>query len=1028
MSTERTSARAGRLAPEMCDEEAAERWLAGRGGAEDRAAEETISFQDVLLAMTGISTSYALSLLPRSLKGTLMLSRRRTTGRTIGLWHADSLHIHWRAALLPALLDHLVIGTAVAQLLRFVGLAQPAVVVMGLACGPLAALWRLVRLSRPAVLVAAAPPLTAAWLDPAWWWLDAICYAIALTLIQAVHLHRSVIGKTWTAVGPVFGFIPWRARLSMVLRGRWSLFATALDLASNGRQACAPFVERLSAEGLPAECVPLLTMARAHVLFLRDEQSEALLAAREAVKEARNVGGTVLGWCLGDLSRFRLRNGEESAAAEARTEALGLLSPRRCRRHARRLWLEHVRGHLESAPLVELLGEIHAMRLIAVRTLDQRLLRETELWLAQLMVRVGNAEGARETLRATAHHSDARADIHETNEESVRRRLQAAFVLVETESTRDDARRDALAALAMLRAADRPLAAVAARLALARAQELDGDEEAALTQAVHALIAVHEARYRVGEARGRRLWERMQLTAYATALRLASRGSGADTATLVAEMLETARGEVLPRRLDASELDRHLALLDAVTATELEPTVGAGPSPGSRTDNLSALYELGLSPVRRPPAIAIGGRRLLPGTTGTDGVLDLDRALFALAGRCWYWSAITVKDRYYWAVRSPDGRWSYGDRSIGPASEAARADGELRAALPVRRPGESNAALRERVSAGPLSDPGSSAEDTSRGRPEAAAVPELALLSRVSRAFLPPPLATGLAESGPEPATLVVSLPAGLSHIPVAALPLIPGRDHRVVDSARVLHVPGWATVDHCLTRRPRTRGGPVPMRLAVLRPDAEDGVTGVFHPPPEARHIQKGPCTKSELSSVFRALHQDHGLLYLVGHVDPEPDNPYFGGLRVRPEAEGGAARVAMADMVPARTEAGPAEGPAFPVPSHVITVGCESLGLQPPPGTEAVRTGVTEWLGFGSALLLSGAEHVICTLYTVPETKQLNRAARCMARRVAQGVAPVDALREMQLTHLRRWRRTRRGHPFAWQSFAYSGVGGRS
>ncbi|MFF0446714.1 CHAT domain-containing protein [Streptomyces sp. NPDC004609] len=1168
------------LSAELRDDRAAAEWLARRGGPDDRAAEELILLLDVVLAARTVSLDDALALLPQVPEGSRALRRRRTTRRTIGLWAADSARIAWRRDLLPPVLHHLAMGLTAVAVFWLLGADAPALPFIGTACA-LAGRWPY---AVPLALVAVA-------LDPALWWSAGLCLGSAIAAHHSLDLTHQVIGRAWWATGPVFGFVPLRARLSLMARRRWSLFATGLDLAVSGYAGKAgPLLAAARAGGVPPVCEPLLAMAGAREQLHRDDPAGALLTAREATREARRHGGAVLGWCLAELSRVHRINGDDEAAAEAQDEALPLLRGRSRRRHARRLLLEIGERRLDTAPLSELLREVHRMRLTALRCRDHRLMRATEMRLVRLMLRVGNTAGARAALRAVAHGEDARVGVHDTPEEAVRHRLQAAFALVEEERTRDHGRRDAMAALAVLDARTRPLAAVAARLALARAQELDGDEDAALAQAVHSLVAVHEARYRVGEARGRRLWERMQLSVYATALRLAAQRRGPDAGALVAEIMETARGEVLPSRVDDSELGRRLALADAMSAGDLMGTggvtgaggplgaggrtrsagstggdepVGAGDVTGAgdpadaagrtgsadgrggggRTrgvghtgggepgragdpagatistgasgaaardraapDASAALFTLGLSPVRRPPAISVDGARRLPGDRSRDGLFALDRALLAVAGRCWYWSAVTVLDRYYWAVRSPDGVWSHGWAAMDAESAAVRADEDLREALPLPKDGESAAEVRQRIEAGALSGtreresrraadaasvtapargpesgrpggPGTRADSgptpagfppgypsgpppargsgggpgRSQGQGQGPAPGpspdpstqmtvtqelgrELELLSRVSAAFLPPVLAEGLARhTGTEPASLVVSLPAVLGHVPVAALPLAPGHDRRVVDVARVVHVPGWAVVDQCLRRLPgRTArpGTPVPLRLAVLSPDAADGTATALEPPAAARHTVCGPLTKTQLAYTLQTFDDTDGLLYLAGHIDTVPGNPYLSGLRVAPEPDGTAARVSMADMLHTPDErTSPGETvtpPPFPVPTHVLAVGCGSLGLQPPVHEGADRTSVSEWLGFGSALLLAGADHVVCTLYTVHPSRQLEAAVRTLTEGMSRGIPPADVLREMQLAQLRRWRHQRAGRPFVWQSFAYSGVGG--
>lgn len=1043
-------------APEFADPAAAKRWLSRRGGEQDLAVEELRSPIDFLQSIKDGPFLDALALLPGIVWDFRRRRGQRTTRHRIGLWMVDGLGLAARQEMLHPVLLRLAVGLPAAALVFWLGgvspLTVPSAVLIALAVCVFTQ-----REQRPAVVLAALAVL--AYLPL--WWLDVLALWAVMLVIASWDMVK-MMANPWWARGRSFGFIPWRVRVTLRLRRQWAPFTTAVDLACHGRSdTVAPFVAAVRKRPVPAVCEPVLLMVHALDQLRLEDPAGALLTAREAAGASGSMPDGVRGWCLAELSRVYTANGDSGETAAASAEARLLLRGRGCRTHRRRLALERGEREMESLPLHEALRTLHRRRRQALRCRDERLLTVTELWLAQLTARVGNVEGTRHALRC-AHSDDARSQFLVRPEEAARVRLMAASALVDEERTRDHARQDALAALALVDARTRPLAAVAARQVLSRAEELDGRPEAAMAQAAHGLVAVHEARYRVGTAQGRRLWERMQLGAYATALRLAERQEG-DTGALVAEVVETARGEVLPRRIDEMELDRHQALLDATRAPRTSGSGGTAQRSEDARPTLpreAALAAIGLSPVRRPPPIRVAGSRRLPrqqassGDTRPEGeaaveepVFDLDRALFAVAGRCWYWSAVTVEDRYYWTVRSPSGEWSHGWRPLGPGSDAALADAALRDALPLARAGEGPDGLRTRVTTGALSQ-------------KAGTGAELALLGRVSKAFLPESLAKGLAgQDASEVASLVVALPAVLGHVPVAALPLIPGRDLRVVDVARVIHVPGWAVIEQCLSRPAGPAGVPGELRLAVLRPDAvgaeeggeaEEGGQGeglaapgtALNAPGPARCVLRGPVTKARFSQVLReldALYERDGLLYLLGHVGAAQGNPYIRGLRVAPTPgdgtpPGDTAMLSMADML---QDGGGGDGgddggsgggsgePGYPMPRQVLAVGCTSLGLDASAQDEA-HTPVSEWLGFGSALLLSGADHVICTVYPVLHpSAQLEAVAKLLTRRLCEGVSPPDALRETQLAHLRRWRAGGPGRSFVWQAFAYTGVG---
>ncbi|MFE7532886.1 CHAT domain-containing protein [Streptomyces rhizosphaericola] len=1072
----RDGQRTFRRAPEFENEQAALDWLARRGGPQDLAAEGLVAPIDLLLTRRMASDKEplaglmeTLAVIPAIVRDFRARRRHRTARHRLGLWMVDAQGTSARREMLHPTLLRLSVGLTAATLtLLLEGTGRRELLAASLVFVAV----NLFTIRN--VRWAAGPAVAAVVAIPGLWWLHIFAMLTTFLMLSVWDMGR-IMCHPWWVRGPALGFVPLLTRLTLRARRQWSSFATAVDLACHGRaDTVAPFVAALTKRPVPKACGPVLLMISARQQLHAEDPAGALLTAREAAEAARNAPEPMRGWCLAELSRVFAANGEGERAATMSAEAVRLLRGRRCRTHRRRLILEELERGIGEKPPHEALCDIHRMRRTAVRCGDELLLRSTELWLARLLAETGNDEGARHSLRG-AHANDARSDFLVQPEEAARMRLMSASALVDRDETRDAARRDALAALAQVDARTRPLAAAAARQVLARADERDGHERAALAQAVQALLAVHDTRYRVRTAEGRKLWEQMQLSAYATALRLSS-GQGRPASPVVAEIIETARGEVLPRRMDDTELARHGALREAVRAAQLRGTGGSGTvategtgrwgterpasDDGADLPRSAALAEIGLSPVRRPPSMVVAGSRRLPPRAGTgeepsgagteEADFDLDRALIAIAGRCWYWSAVTVQDRYYWTVRSPSGEWSHGWRQLGPGTEAALADAALREALPLPRAGEDSGELRERVTGGALSAP---AGDGS----------ELALLARVAAAFLPEPLAQGLASHTGNTASVVVALPAVLGHLPVAALPLAPGRDLRVVDVARVIHVPAWAVISQCLARPAGRLRTPCDLQLAVLRPDAVEeettgdtvadgtGGTGVggdplrrnklaLRLPAPAQRVLRGPVTKEQLTHALRQLHdldEREGLLYLLGHVGVRPGNPYLSGLRVAPTPgdgtePGGTAMLSMADMLGSLDGgSGTAEeaGIACPVPRKVLAVGCASLGLELPSarnGADTVHTPVSEWLGLGSALLLAGADHVICTLYPVLHpSDQLEAAARLLTRRLCAGVSPPDALREMQLAHLDRWRRGKGGRPFVWQAFAYTGTG---
>src|SRR6266511_4176359 len=544
----------------------------------------------------------------------------------------------------------------------------------------------------------------------------------------------------------------------------------------------------------------------------------------------------------------------------------------------------------------------------------------------------------------------------------------------------------------------------AGHLLLAKLERAAGAPDTALAYAASALSAAQHGRYMLPSAGWREFWSRVQLDAHATALAFAAAGPDSE---LVAEVIEVTRGEVLPAVSDARTLSALVALDATATDTPLIGTREPGAEPsGVESDGASAVLVLqGLSPVRQPPRIRIGSGLRLPGLDGSLEEIPLDREITSIAPCTWYWSAATVLDVYYWAVRDPAGVWTHGTVAFGPDSPAAAAYADLLDALPFARAGDDAQTIRARIMRGPLA----------RGAtPEA----ERTLLARVAAAFLPPTLVEEL-RSGPDGATLVVSLPTALGHLPVAGLPLGPDTDLRVVERAAVVHMPSWGIVH--TARRTRTGQRPQrwPARMAIVAPHGGNDMDLLTRPGGVQRVI-RGPVSKTDLRNVLHAVSGDRAwLLTLIGHVDPVPGNAAASGLRLA-ATDGTDERLTMNDLVTTRHDDRP-----FELPERVVLIGCGSIGLGDAPDLTRDRTPTSEWLGLGSAVVLAGATHVCCTLYTVYANNDLKRMTDSLIAGLEEDVDAVRSLRRVQLAELARWRDGRQTWPVLWLSLAYVGVG---
>ncbi|WP_406043268.1 CHAT domain-containing protein [Micromonospora sp. NBC_00898] len=834
-------------------------------------------------------------------------------------------------------------------------------------------------------------------LDVGRWWYCLVAAFLAWTLLSYRSLAE-LLEAPWGARGPILGMVPARIRIRLMITGRAARLANAVDLATASRaDVAAPFVTLC--DDLPAAVQPMVEICRALLALDRGDVDDALARAARATARDRPMPATVRGWCLAQLASLLATTGNPEAD-RWRREAIPLLTPRSCRRYARPLLLAEAQQYVLAAPFPDAVRLVHRYRLLAVRRREFDLLRLTEMWLARLMIAHGRLEDAAVALEQLVSGEDGRTALFGSRDETANDLLLRASVQLDRrDRARVDPRRDVITALAMLDADARPLAATTGRLLLAKLDDAAGDGTAALVQAASALTAAQHGRYMLPSAAWRDSWSRTQLDAHATTLALASAHGDSP---MVAEIIEITRGEVLPSVTDARTLSA-LAALDA-TATDIEHVAGAaGSDVAEGVATVAALQ--GLSPVRQPPRVRIGSGLRLPGLNPEIAEIDLDRELDAIGPRTWYWSAVTVLDDCYWAVRDPAGQWSHGRIPLSADTPAAAAYADLLDALPFARPGEDAERIRARVVAGAL------------GR---AAGPraERDMLGRIAAAFLPPPLAEGLRRATGD-ATLVVSLPTALGHLPVAGLPLGPGSDLRVVECAAVLHMPSWGVVHAGRRFHGGPRRGTWPARLAIVAPHGDADMAVLERPEGVGRTV-RGPLTKRQCRDLLHAMNDDRSwLLTLVGHVDAVPGNAAAGGLRLAAGEPGKVDRLTMNDLVAEESDR------PFEMPERVVLIGCGSIGIGPPPALLVGQAPASEWLGLGSAVVLAGASHVCCTLYTVYASAHLKRMTDALIAGLSSGAAPVAELRRVQLAELARWRDGQRTFPVLWLSLAYVGRG---
>jgi hypothetical protein len=992
------SAEGGRL------DDATLEWLRHRGGTEDRQLDDRHGLGDVRIAWR-INPVFALTeVLPDALTDRRVLRRARS-GESIGSYPADmSTLLAWDVLWRPALL-RIAIAAVASALALLAHAAVAAAVLLGVGAALIG--WGT---SWP-IIVAVAACVTSVVVDTSVWWLAVLTPFVGLWISVLDRLLVMLGG--WRRPGSLLGFIPMRTRLAVARRRRWGALAAAVGFATgNQPEQATPFLDRCEGQ-LPPDCAAVLSMCRALVAASHDDLGRALELGATALEQASAAPSPVAGWCAAQFAQLLQVAGELDPAQRYRDEAVSKLTGRGCRKHRVETWFRQLDDQVARGDLAPALEVVRALRGQAVRRRDAELVALTELWLARMMVAVGNHGGAAWTLREVVAGEDGRR-THGSGQETARELLERASVLADQTDPADRARarRDAEAAMHHLDWKRRPLAAAGARRILARIEEAEGEHALAVAHAMAALAAVQWARYALPSTSWRNRWSSHHQETFALALQLVS--AHGDTA-LVAQLLELARGQVLLDTRDPERDLQQLKLLNMLDAALAPPMIGQQPT--AAATNGSAAWRL--DPARQPPPVRAGGPLRVPYAESSP--IDLELELASLAGRCWYWAGITVGDAYIWAVRSPEGDWWHGRASIAVGTAARRAYDDLLAALPLSLPGEEEPARRARLRRSPLAR----TSITSTEQPRA----ELDLLTRVADAFLPAPLVEGLrCADGDHPTQLVVALSTMLAIMPVAGLPIPGAGDVRVVECAVVSHAPAWQGIAAGRRARGATASAREwPIRLAVLAPDGAPEFVDPASPsalvaPQGTQRTAVGPLSKRQLLELMEQLAADPDWVWFVaGHVVNPPGAPAAGGLRLR-DREGSYEFLTSRDLAGVNPHQ-----PATRVPRRVALAGCESFGLDTEPFSSpgVDHTPVGEWLGLAAGMLFAGAHHVLGTLYPIPAGRQARRLDQATAATLTRHHDPAAGLREVQLGELRRWREGHSGHPMVWQGYAYVGLG---
>jgi hypothetical protein len=173
------------------------------------------------------------------------------------------------------------------------------------------------------------------------------------------------------------------------------------------------------------------------------------------------------------------------------------------------------------------------------------------------------------------------------------------------------------------------------------------------------------------------------------------------------------------------------------------------------------------------------------------------------------------------------------------------------------------------------------------------------------------------------------------------------------------------------------------------------------------------GPLSRTQLRHAVHAVSSDRDwLMTVIGHVVHHQDKPAESGLKLN----GG--YLTLADLL----TADPAR--RLSIPERVLLIGCGSLGFASPAAKQRLSP-TSEWLGLSAAVVLAGAADVCCTLYTVYANDQMARIIDGLVDGLSRAASAPEALRQVQLAELNRWRTVGDNYPVQWLALAYVGTG---
>lgn len=527
----------------------------------------------------------------------------------------------------------------------------------------------------------------------------------------------------------------------------------------------------------------------------------------------------------------------------------------------------------------------------------------------------------------------------------------------------------------------------------------DPQDPAAFRSMLLAVAILTEQRHVLATQPDRARWFARHRAALEGAFRLAARHERSD---IVLELVELARTQAVPHRFAAPSPGR---------PAEDEPRVQPGRGLEAEADERSIAREvIGALPLAPPPRLVVRGTSAIEELAGHRpaagrSTVDLARAAVEAGGPgAWWLSYWVTESTLHWALLEPVGPPLAGRISLEPGAEARVALDDLEAALPMvladEEPGSDAWAWRMELS--PFAD----GADRQR---------EAELSDRLGRALLPDALRHRLGRlERDERLPLVISPCSDLAHVPwcllgVAGATSAPDlRLHDVADWRLAPHV---ALLDR-LARRPAPPAAH-PVAAAVLDPTSNlPAARMVAHLlPPEAVVLgghwrRRGLATTSAFRTTMANLPAGSTLI-VASHCVPSEGVGSLDGLVLLSDDAASTVTLTATDLL-----LDAPDHPAVTLPSRVVLAACDSAGV------EAMRTG--EWLSFGPAALLAGADVVATTQFPIPDSSVVETGVVVALR---NGGTLADLLHAVVQDELDRWRAGEESAPLEWAAFALIG-----